>query len=527
MNTPVVVDAIRSPMARAKPDGALAQLHPVDLLSQVLEQLVQRNRIDPGAVDDVLTGCVSQAGEQAGTPGRLAWLAAGLPAHVPSTTIDRKCGSSQQAVHFAVQAIMSGTQDMVIACGVESMSRVPMGSSRMGQNTTGARFDARFAPGLVGQGVSADLVAARWGLGREELDAYAARSHQRAHAAQSAGHFEREIVGITTPAGLFTADETIRPATTAQKLGALKAVFDDVKTDPARPAITAMAGAASANAIAQTATATITAGDEAAIAAIAARLQAAKGDFTTSYAGQGGPFTIDIQHSGATATVKVTGTSAHGSRPEEGVNPVPRLTLFLQQVLMPTDGVALVQPNAYSNALRYINGAFGLDYFGKQLGVAYADDFMGPLTLSPNLIKAADGKLEVTTNVRMPRGKTPEQLRTEVEQRITRWSEAAKVPLTLQYTQGNWMARDPKGAWLSTLLNIFGDTTGLDAKPVPTAGSTTAKLMPNAINFGPAMPGKKYTAHNALEYKELPDLRADMQMFTEMLVRIGNLKQMQ
>ncbi len=318
------------------------------------------------------------------------------------------------------------------------------------------------------------------------------------------------------------------PAVVAEKgSGALKAVFDEVKADPAQPAITAMAGAASANAIAQTATATITAGDEAAIEAIAARLQAAKGDFTTSYAGQGGPFTIDIQRSGTAATVKVTGTSAHGSRPEEGVNPVPRLTLFLQQVLMPTDGVALVQPNAYSNALRYINGAFGLDYFGKQLGVAYADDFMGPLTLSPNLIKAADGKLEVTTNVRMPRGKTPEQLRTEVEQRITRWSAAAKVPLTLQYTQGNWMARDPKGAWLSTLLNIFGDTTGLDAKPVPTAGSTTAKLMPNAINFGPAMPGKKYTAHNALEYKELPDLRADMQMFTEMLVRIGNLKQMQ
>ena len=331
----------------------------------------------------------------------------------------------------------------------------------------------------------------------------------------------------TLPAYSIVLDSKY-PAVVAEKgSGALKAVFDDVKIDPARPAITAMAGAASANAIAQTATATITASDEAAIAAIAARLQAAKGDFTTSYAGQGGPFTIDIQRSGTAATVKVTGTSAHGSRPEEGVNPVPRLTLFLQQVLMPTDGVALVQPNAYSNALRYINGAFGLDYFGKQLGVAYADDFMGPLTLSPNLIKAADGKLEVTTNVRMPRGKTPEQLRTEVEQRITRWSAAAKVPLTLQYTQGNWMARDPKGAWLSTLLNIFGDTTGLDAKPVPTAGSTTAKLMPNAINFGPAMPGKKYTAHNALEYKELPDLRADMQMFTEMLVRIGNLKQMQ
>ncbi len=321
------------------------------------------------------------------------------------------------------------------------------------------------------------------------------------------------------------------PAVVAEKgSGALKAVFDDVKAHPAGaslPAITAMAGAASVNAIAQTATARITASDEAAIAAIAARLEAAKADFTTSYAGQGGPFAIDIQRSGTTATVKVTGASAHGSRPEEGVNPVPRLTLFLQQVLMPAQGAALIQANAYSQAVRYINGAFGLDYLGKQLGVAYADDFMGPLTLSPNLIKAADGKLEVTANVRMPRGKTPEQLQAEVQQRISRWSAAAKVPLTLQYTQGNWMARDPKGAWLATLLNIFGDTTGLDARPVSTAGSTTAKFMPNAINFGPAMPGKKYTAHNALEYKELPDLRADMQMFTEMLVRIGNLRQMQ
>ena len=228
MNHPVIVDAIRSPMARAKSDGALAQVHPVDLLSQVLEQLVARNQLDPGSVDDVICGCVSQVSEQAGTPGRLAWLAAGLPAHVPSTTIDRKCGSSQQAVHFAAQAIMAGTQDIVIACGVESMSRVPMGSSRMGHNTTGARFDARYAPGLVGQGVSADLVAAKWGLDRQQLDSYAARSHQRAHAAQSAGRFEREIVAIDTPNGRenrFIADETIRPGTTVEKLAGLKAVF--------------------------------------------------------------------------------------------------------------------------------------------------------------------------------------------------------------------------------------------------------------------------------------------------------------
>ena len=147
--------------------------------------------------------------------------------------------------------------------------------------------------------------------------------------------------------------------------------------------------------------------------------------------------------------------------------------------------------------------------------------------MSPKLIKGADSKFEVTANVRMPRGKTPEQLSAEVEQGIARWSAAAKVPVEVQYTQGNWMARDPKGAWLATLLNIFGDTTGLDAQPVPTAGSTTAKLMHNAINFGSAMRGRKYTAHNALEYQELPDLRTDMQVFTEMLVRIGNLWQMQ
>ena len=317
------------------------------------------------------------------------------------------------------------------------------------------------------------------------------------------------------------------PAVVAEKgTGAIKASFADVKTDAQQPAITAMAGAASANAIAQTATATVEAGDAAALAAVAQQLQAAKDAFVAKNQ-QFGKFSIDLVPGANKVDIKVTGTSAHGSRPEEGVNPVPRLALFLQEALMPANGKALVQTNQYSEAVRYINGVYGMDYFGKGLNVAYGDDFMGPLTISPNLIKPGKGTLEVTANARMPRGKTPEQLKAEVEKGIANWSAAAKVPMTVDYTQGNWMARDPKGAWLSTLLNIFGDTTGLDAKPVPTAGSTTAKLMPNAINFGPAMPGKKYTAHNALEYKELPDLQADMQMFTEMLVRIGNLQQMQ
>jgi len=317
------------------------------------------------------------------------------------------------------------------------------------------------------------------------------------------------------------------PAVVAEKgTGAIKASFADVKTDPQQPAITAMAGAASANAIAQTATATIEAGNAAALAAVAQKLQAAKDGFVASNQ-QFGKFSVDLVSSANKIDIKVTGSSAHGSRPEEGVNPVPRLALLLQSALMPAQGQPLVQQNQYSEAVRYINGVYGMDYFGKGLNVAYADDFMGPLTISPNLIKPGNGQLEVTANARMPRGKSPEQLKAEVEKGIANWSAATQVPVKIDYTQGNWMARDPKGAWLSTLLNIFGDTTGLDAKPVPTAGSTTAKLMPNAINFGPAMPGKKYTAHNALEYKEVPDLQADMQMFTEMLVRIGNLQQMQ
>ena len=317
------------------------------------------------------------------------------------------------------------------------------------------------------------------------------------------------------------------PAVVAEKgTGAIKAYFADVKTDAQQPAITAMAGAASSNAIAQTATATIEAGNAQALAAVAQKLQAAKDAFEAQNQ-QYGKFSIDLAPAANKIDIKVTGSSAHGSRPEEGVNPVPRLAMFLQSALTPEGGAALVATNQYSNAVRYINGVYGLDYFGKGLGLAYADDFMGPLTISPNFIKAANGQLEVTANARMPRGKSPDQLKAEVEKGIANWSATAKVPVKIDYTQGNWMARDPKGAWLSTLLNIFGDTTGLDAKPVPTAGSTTAKLMPNAINFGPAMPGKKYTAHNALEYKEVPDLQADMQMFTEMLVRIGNLKQMQ
>lgn len=308
------------------------------------------------------------------------------------------------------------------------------------------------------------------------------------------------------------------PAVVAEKgSGALTVRFPNQPADGKTAAIVAMAGAASANAIPQTATARITGGD---LAAVAAALEKARAGFISQHEAQG-KFSIDVARGADGIDIKVTGSSAHGSRPEEGVNPVPRLALFLQ-----SSGVAFAD-NQYARAIRYLGDLYGTGYLGEKMEVDYRDDFMGPLTMSPTLIRERNGKLEVTTNVRMPRGTTPDELRAKIAARINTWATATHSTVEIQHDQGNWMARDPKGAWLSTLLNIYGDTTGLEAKPVPTAGSTTAKLMPNAINFGPAMPGKKYTAHNAKEYKEVADLNLDMQMFTEMLVRIGNLDAMQ
>ncbi|MCR3718634.1 MULTISPECIES: thiolase family protein [Prauserella salsuginis group] len=233
----VLVDAVRTPMGKGKPGGALAGVHPVDLLAQTLTGLLDRTGVDPTTVDDVLIGCVSQVGEQSATPGRMAWLAAGLPEHVPATTIDRKCGSGQQAVHFAAQAIMAGSYDIAIAGGVESMSRVRMGSARLDADPYGDGVAERYSPGLVSQGVAAELVAARWKLDRAELDEYSARSHHRAAAAREAGAFAREIVPVTTPDGTVTEDETIRPGSSAEKLGGLEPAFRTEATSARFPDI--------------------------------------------------------------------------------------------------------------------------------------------------------------------------------------------------------------------------------------------------------------------------------------------------
>jgi acetyl-CoA acyltransferase len=230
MNRAVIVDAIRTPMGRGKTGGSLSELHPVDLLAQVFTALINRNHLDPGTVDDVMIGCVTQIGEQSGVPGRMAWLAAGYPDHVPAITLDRRCGSSQQAADFAAQSIMAGANDIVIAGGVESMSRVTAGSNRAGRDPFGVGLAQRYSPGLVHQGVSAELIAERWDLGRAQLDAYSAQSHRRAALTQAQGGFDQEIVPIKVFDRVVDRDETIRASTTESALAALHPSF---RTDAA------------------------------------------------------------------------------------------------------------------------------------------------------------------------------------------------------------------------------------------------------------------------------------------------------
>jgi acetyl-CoA acetyltransferase family protein len=217
----VIVEAVRTPVGRR--GGALADRHPVDLLALVLEELVRRSGLDPAQIDDVIAGCVTQVGEQSWNVARNAALAAGFPESVPGTTIERQCGSSQQAVHFAAQGVASGAYDIAIACGVESMSRVPLGS-----NVThgpgkpfGPRMQARYHDRLVPQGISAELIAERWEIGREALDAFSLESHRRAARAIDAGAFAEQ----TLPVGTLTADEGVRRDTTLEKLHALKPSF--------------------------------------------------------------------------------------------------------------------------------------------------------------------------------------------------------------------------------------------------------------------------------------------------------------
>jgi acetyl-CoA acetyltransferase family protein len=228
----VIVGAVRTPVGRR--NGGLAGVHAVDLGAVALRALVERSGVDPMLVDDVIMGCVSQTGEQSVNVARNAWLAAGLPEEVPATTIDRQCGSSQQAVQFAAQGILAGGYQLVVAGGVEHMTRVPMGSTMAGPGVPGVPFGPamhdRYQGRLVPQGISAELIAEKWGLARSEQDAFALRSHRRAAAAQDAGRFDHQLVPVQAPgqdgtSSWLRADEGVRRDTSMEKLAGLKPAF--------------------------------------------------------------------------------------------------------------------------------------------------------------------------------------------------------------------------------------------------------------------------------------------------------------
>jgi acetyl-CoA acyltransferase len=227
MRETVIVEAVRAPIG--KRNGGLSGMHAADLSAVVLNELLDRTGIGPEVVDDVIWGCVSQVGDQSSNIGRYAVLAAGWPESIPGTTVNRACGSSQQALDFAVQAVMSGQQDVVVAGGVEVMSRVPLGAARATGMPYGPKVLARYDNFSFNQGLSAEMIAKKWGLSRSQLDEYSVRSHERAAAAQDGGAFTDQIVPVFTEDGaqesIVTADEGVRRGTSVEKLAALKPAF--------------------------------------------------------------------------------------------------------------------------------------------------------------------------------------------------------------------------------------------------------------------------------------------------------------
>ncbi|BAD60394.1 thiolase family protein [Nocardia farcinica] len=224
MRDAVIVEAVRTPIGKGKPNGALHQVHAVDLLAHSLREVVRRSGIDPVLIDDVIGGVVTQVGEQGANITRRAALAAGYPESVPATTVDRQCGSSQQAIHFAAQGVLAGAYDVVVAAGVESMGRIPMGANIAGSaDLGGVAFTERYPEGLVPQGISAELIAARWGLTRTQLDEFALSSHDKAARATKNGQFAAELAPL---AGLET-DEGIRVGSTLETLAGLRPAYYD------------------------------------------------------------------------------------------------------------------------------------------------------------------------------------------------------------------------------------------------------------------------------------------------------------
>lgn len=306
------------------------------------------------------------------------------------------------------------------------------------------------------------------------------------------------------------------PAVIAEKgFGTIDAYFPITDASGDGPVITEMTGGLATNQIPSNSIATIKADDP---RALSQKLQTQGEAYVED---NGGDFEVSTKVTDNTVKLTVKGESAHSSRPQSGVNPVPRMAGLLAGANID------FAKNQYTRAIHYIDDNYGLDYQGKKLDVGYSHDFMGPLTLTPTYLEEQDDKLRVAVNVRAPKGEqSVEALAQNIDDKLMAYAQQNDVDMDVDIEISDWMMRDPQGEWLKTLLNIFGDTTGQKAEPIASAGSTTAKLLPNAINFGPSMPGEDYTGHTANEFKKVDNLMLDIQMFTEMLARIGNQEQL-
>jgi predicted dipeptidase len=249
-------------------------------------------------------------------------------------------------------------------------------------------------------------------------------------------------------------------------------------------------------------------------------IEALNGRAASFVKSNGSNFSIKISRVKLDVFIQVIGASAHSSGPQNGVNPVSRILVFLHQ------NKELFSSNHFLDAAQYSADNWGLGYYGEKLGIGYKDDFMGPFTNSVTFMELKNGKLNLTVNIRAPKPKDTSVLKQEIIAKLEEYKKSSKLNFNINVYLGNWMHRNPKGKWLDTLLNIYHDSTGLDSTPVSSSGGTTAKQLPNGINFGPSMPGQIYKGHATNEYKLIENLEMDTQMFTEMLIRIGNLQNM-
>lgn len=223
-----------------------------------------------------------------------------------------------------------------------------------------------------------------------------------------------------------------------------------------------------------------------------------------------------------TLELTVFGISAHSSVPETGINPIPRAFLFLHTAMQEMP----FRKNHFTDAIQYVYDNYGLNFYGKKMGIDYSDEFMGPLTISLTAVTFTEDRLQIAVSGRPPRGKEVEYLKKEIEEKLSLYKSKTSLVFDYNVRVWNYMYRNPEGKWINILLNIFGDITGKEAKPVSSNGGTTAKYLPNAVSFGPSMPGEKYMGHTANEYKKMSNLLLDTQMFTEMMLRIGNLERL-